>query len=289
MPSAANLVARFSFSELCGRPLGAEDYLGIAAAFHTVVVESVPQLTLNELNQVRRFITMIDAFYDQHTRLIITAQVAAEDLFVAERPSNHAPAGGGTTSVQPAQDEVFAFDRTLSRLKEMRSHKYLVRAATGGNRLASKEKRIPALLYEEGTAVSASEAAALFQSYDVDASGSLEPPEVRMLLEDLCERRRGHRNVTDEEVEHAISFMDSDGNGEVTLAELTAFSSKTSRWLHANEPHLSQSWQVTLAEFTDFLSKTSNANIISYVDGIGISGPERLQAAGRISRQASPG
>ena len=99
MPSAANLVARFSFSELCGRPLGAEDYLGIAAAFHTVVVESVPQLSLNELNQVRRFITMIDAFYDQHTRLIITAQVAAEDLFVAERPSNHAPAGGGTTSV----------------------------------------------------------------------------------------------------------------------------------------------------------------------------------------------
>ena len=51
----------------------------------------------------------------------------------------------------------------------------------------------------------------------------LEYPEVRVLLEDLCERRRGHRNVTDEEVEHALALMDTDGNGEVDVYEFTKF------------------------------------------------------------------
>jgi hypothetical protein len=46
-------VARFRFDELCGRPLGAEDYLGIASAFHTVFLEGVPQLTRNDINRVR--------------------------------------------------------------------------------------------------------------------------------------------------------------------------------------------------------------------------------------------
>ena len=45
-------VARFGFGDLCGKPLGAEDYLGLATAFHTIIVEKAPQLTLNEINQV---------------------------------------------------------------------------------------------------------------------------------------------------------------------------------------------------------------------------------------------
>ena len=50
---------------------------------------------------------------------------------------------------------------------------------------------------------------------------------MRLLLQDLCERRRGHRNVSDEEVEHAFAEMDADGNGEVSLHEFSAFLSTT--------------------------------------------------------------
>ena len=246
VPAAGNAVARFTFSELCGRPLGAEDYLGIATAYHTVVVEEVPALSLNEINQVRRLITMVDAFYDQHVRLILTAAVAEDELFIPNRNTSKAAAGkkgkagdalgsqgleqhgdllGTSKYVPSSQDEVFAFDRTLSRLREMRSHAYLVRAASAGSggHALFNENRVPVLLYQTGTAISQKEAAELFTSYDVDASGALEKPEVRLLLQDLSERRRGHRNVTEEELEHAWATMDVDGNGEVSSHEFSAF------------------------------------------------------------------
>jgi len=54
--SAHTAVARFSFDELCGRPLGAEDFIGIATAFHTVFLEGVPQLTRNDINRVSIYI-----------------------------------------------------------------------------------------------------------------------------------------------------------------------------------------------------------------------------------------
>ena len=278
VPAAANAVARFPFADLCGRPLGAEDYLGIATAFHTVLVEDVPALSLNEINQVRRLITMVDAFYDQHVRLILTAAVPVHELFVADRKSSGSGGGGGggggaggldkhgdllgTAKYVPiAQDEVFAFDRTLSRLKEMRSHAYLVRAATsgaGGHALFSGN-RVPVLLYETGSVLSASEAESLFNSYDVDASGALERPEIRLLLQDLCERRRGHRNVSDEQLEHAMVQMDTDGNGDVSLEEFTAYLSATS---------------------------LNNANITKYGDDDGVTGrPTRAKVG--ISRAAA--
>lgn len=236
VPAAAHAVARFTFDELCGRPLGAEDYLGIATAFHTVLVEEVPPLSLNEINQVRRLITMVDAFYDNHVRLILTAAVPADELFAPSRggaggdaidPSleKHGDLLGTAKYVPDAQDEVFAFDRTLSRLREMQTHAYLVRAATqgsGGHALFS-ENRVPVLLYEAGTAVSAAEARELFTAYDVDASGALERVEVRLLLQDLTERRRGHRNVSDEELDLAMGEMDVDGNGDVSVHEFVDF------------------------------------------------------------------
>jgi predicted ATPase len=52
-------VARFSFAELCGLPLGAGDYAAVAAAFHTLFIAHVPRMGLGDINRVRRFITLV--------------------------------------------------------------------------------------------------------------------------------------------------------------------------------------------------------------------------------------
>ncbi|MGA1344272.1 MAG: cell division protein ZapE [Hyphomonas sp.] len=99
-------VARFSFQELCARPLGSIDYLTIAATFHTVILESIPLLTADRRNEAARFVSLIDALYEARTKLV--ASVAAE-------PDQLYPDGDGA----------FEFQRTASRLFEMRSASYI--------------------------------------------------------------------------------------------------------------------------------------------------------------------
>jgi cell division protein ZapE len=73
-------VARFSFNDLCGKPLGAADYYAIASTFHTVFLEDVPQLELHGINLIRRFITLVDTLYDQHVVLVVAARVPLDQL-----------------------------------------------------------------------------------------------------------------------------------------------------------------------------------------------------------------
>jgi cell division protein ZapE len=108
VPLAADRMARFSFSDLCEAAHGAVDYLAIADRFDTVFLDRVPLLGPDKRNQIKRFIILIDTFYDHGLRLYITAAAMPEDLLVARR---------GT--------EGFEFDRTVSRLFEMRSLEYL--------------------------------------------------------------------------------------------------------------------------------------------------------------------
>jgi len=108
-------VAFFTFGELCDRPLGAADYLAIGEAFSTLFIAGIPQLTMQERDQVRRMITLIDSLYEMQVKLICTAAVDPMKLFQVsqeERAGSHA-------------DEIFAFDRTISRLNEMMSEPYL--------------------------------------------------------------------------------------------------------------------------------------------------------------------
>lgn len=72
----------FNFEELCCRPLGAADYISLSNRFSVIIVENVPQLGANEYNEARRFITFIDALYESKTRLVISASVPIEHLFV---------------------------------------------------------------------------------------------------------------------------------------------------------------------------------------------------------------
>jgi predicted ATPase len=69
MVAQGHNTAMFGFDDLCAKPLGAADYLAIAQAFHTVFIKGVPSMGLNEINQVRRFITLIDTLYDGHIKV----------------------------------------------------------------------------------------------------------------------------------------------------------------------------------------------------------------------------
>ena len=106
VPEAAGGVARFSFADLCDRPLGASDYLKIAARFDTIILAGVPRLGPDSRNQAKRFVNLIDTLYDNRIRLIVSAEAEPEDLW----------RGDGV--------EGFEFARTASRLIEMRSDAY---------------------------------------------------------------------------------------------------------------------------------------------------------------------
>lgn len=114
VPAAGNGAARFSFEQLLRMPLGAQDFLAIAARFHTVMLDSVPVMAEAERNEAKRFITLIDALYDAGRRVVISAEAPVEGLYQAQV---------GT--------EAFEFARTISRLTEMRSADYLAGAETG--------------------------------------------------------------------------------------------------------------------------------------------------------------
>lgn len=115
LSSMNKCIARFSFADLCKKALGAADYLVIGQQFHTVFVENVPVLTLNEINWVRRFITFVDSMYECNVKLIIQAKTDAHGIF-PQAAANEA---------DQQHDEVFSFHRTVSRLEEMASQKYL--------------------------------------------------------------------------------------------------------------------------------------------------------------------
>jgi cell division protein ZapE len=108
VPAAAAGVARFGFADLCDKPLGASDYLMIAREFHTVILDGVPALTYARRNEAKRFITLIDVFYEHHVKMVISAAGPPHMLYAAEQGR-----------------EAFEFGRTASRLIEMQSEAYL--------------------------------------------------------------------------------------------------------------------------------------------------------------------
>jgi len=109
-PRAAGGMLRAHFASLCVHALGPSDYLAIAARFHTVFVEAVPRLTSDRRDQARRLATLIDTLYEARARLVVLAAAEPDQIY-------------------PAGDQAFEFQRTASRLEEMRSQAWLEQAA----------------------------------------------------------------------------------------------------------------------------------------------------------------
>ena len=99
-------LAWFTFSALCDGPRNQNDYIELACLFQTIILEGVPQLSAATDDQARRFINLIDEFYDRNVKLIISAEVPLLQLYTGEKLA-------------------FEFQRTLSRLQEMQSREYL--------------------------------------------------------------------------------------------------------------------------------------------------------------------
>jgi cell division protein ZapE len=106
LPHASGGLVRATFTSLCSVALGPNDYVALADHFHTVFLEEVPKLAPARREEARRLVILIDALYAAHARLIVLAEAQPADLY---------PAGDGS----------FEFERTASRLEEMRSADWL--------------------------------------------------------------------------------------------------------------------------------------------------------------------
>jgi cell division protein ZapE len=106
LPRASGGMVRASFASLCAVALGPNDYLALADRFHTVFLEDVPRLTPPRREEARRFVILIDALYEARVRMIVLAEAEPAKLY---------PEGEGA----------FEFERTASRLEEMRSADWL--------------------------------------------------------------------------------------------------------------------------------------------------------------------
>lgn len=96
----------FSFTELCDGPRSQNDYIELARCFHSILLSNVPVLDRLQEDQARRFINLVDVFYDHNVKLIVSAAVSSDKLYEGTRVG-------------------FEFQRTTSRLQEMQSHDYL--------------------------------------------------------------------------------------------------------------------------------------------------------------------
>jgi len=106
VPIAAEGVARFDFSTLCGTALGAGDYLALATHYHTLILDGIPRLSPDNYDEARRFIVLIDTLYDHRVKLVASADAMPDRLYMRGENAK-------------------MFERTASRLDEMQSQDWL--------------------------------------------------------------------------------------------------------------------------------------------------------------------
>ena len=105
-------IAWFRFDQLCDGPRGADDYIEVARCFHTVLLSGVPVIAPRDRDRARRFISLVDELYDRNVNLVVSAAAPPAGLY-------------------PEGRDAFEFERTRSRLEEMRTRDYLHREHLG--------------------------------------------------------------------------------------------------------------------------------------------------------------
>jgi predicted ATPase len=232
MACKAKSVCMFSFEDLCQKALGAADYLVIGQHFSTVFVYGIPQMTVHEINWLRRFITFVDSMYEWKVRVLLqTNSDSVEEIFCVE---------GDKDSYQ--QDEVFAFDRTRSRLEEMSSTQYLSSRWLGGETSSTAVSKLdlePSLADQWFQLVGGSLSEPhydynhskdddndddndgfskeLFEKLDANRDGVLDRDEVKSLMTAAF----GYEPL-DLVVNEMIASVDTDENGVIDLDEFRA-------------------------------------------------------------------
>jgi cell division protein ZapE len=104
-----NQTLAVSFTTLCVDARSQHDYIALSRLFHTVMVLDVPVMTRLMESEARRFIALVDEFYERHVKLVVSAEVPLYEIYQGERLK-------------------FEFQRCLSRLQEMQSEEYLKRS-----------------------------------------------------------------------------------------------------------------------------------------------------------------
>ncbi|TBU33108.1 AFG1-like ATPase [Dichomitus squalens] len=147
VPESSSTVAKFSFPDLCGKPMSAADYIEITKNFGTIFVVDVPKMGLSQKDMARRFITFIDACYESKTKLFVSSEVPIYQIFSDDPNSKAGEISDhmrsvmddlglpsdlvGASSMFTGDEELFAFARCCSRLVQMGSKEW---AETAGAR-----------------------------------------------------------------------------------------------------------------------------------------------------------
>jgi len=226
MACKSKSICMFSFEDLCQKALGAADYLVIGQHFSTVFVHGIPKMTVHEINWLRRFITFVDSMYEWKVRVLLQTNAGSiEEIFQVDDKESY------------QQDEVFAFDRTYSRLGEMSSTQYLSSQWLGSDTSAASTTKLdlePSLadqwfqlvgggsLEQSKTSMSNNSDnrhnyKELFERLDANSDGVLDRHEIKAVMTDAF----GYEPV-DLVVTEMIASVDSDKDGVIDMEEFQA-------------------------------------------------------------------
>ncbi|GAB1610877.1 AFG1-like ATPase isoform X1 [Argonauta hians] len=139
LPVTCGRLLDTDFNAMCTKALGAIDYLEICRQFDIIILRDVPAMSLNNRTAARRFVTLIDTLYDNQVKLIISAEVKLAELFsvgnfnfkcqsdrniLMDDLGIHSESDLAQSSIFTGEEELFAFSRTMSRLREMMTEDY---------------------------------------------------------------------------------------------------------------------------------------------------------------------